>query len=547
MAEDPLVGKKIGQYEVESLLGYGGMAAVYVAYQPSMKRHVAIKVLADLLTKEPNFIARFDREVELVANLEHVHIVPVYEHGTTEDGLTYLTMRYVKGGTLTERIKQGPMALDTVSKILDQVAEALDYAHQSGIIHRDIKPSNVLLDKQGNAYLADFGLAQTIDPAQRKNLTQTGTLVGTPAYISPEQALEARSEARSDLYSLGVVVYEMVTGKPPFSGDSMFAVMQSHIAEPPPPALKYRPDLPGAVDLVLQKALAKKPDERYQTATDFAREFARAIKGQLLAARRASAPTVTMLPTLTSILRNQPKNVRLFGVGLLLVLFVVLSMLIAAPYLDRSAPTPTYAPLTLADESLRPAVGTPDQIAPTTAEVQVARNRLQGSFIGIMACTLETEFHASLVRAARTRASAYGLAVQVEDSKTDQFRQTAIINQFIAQGAKVIVMCPLNEDTVTPAVAAAQDAGLVVVSIGDKVFGKASVTLTLTNETMGRQVGLFASDLINKELGGNANIIILGYPQIPGVVIRADTMEKTVRELAPKAQFLPSTRTSTSS
>jgi serine/threonine protein kinase/DNA-binding LacI/PurR family transcriptional regulator len=553
---DPLIGRQIDQYEIISLIGHGGMAAVYRAYQPGMKRDVAMKVLSDALVREPNFVARFAREVELAATLEHAHIVPVFDHGTAGEGLLYLTMRYIKGGTLAERIKQGPMPLETAASILQQIAGALDYAHQRGVVHRDIKPSNVLIDEQGNAYLDDFGLAQVLDPDLAHNLTQTGTLVGTPTYISPEQALEARGDARSDLYSLGIVLYEMLTGRPPFTGDSMFNIMRAHISEPPPSVLRFRPNLPMAVESVLEKALAKKPEQRYKTATEMARDFALAIQGNLITPRLPSSQTilVSTASTLTNIIRNQPR-VGLFTVGLVLIVLAGLGLLVAPGLITQPTPTappttiptrlmltatPTFSSLLpmLAPESSRPASGPTSALALTDQEVRTARQRLQDSFVGIMACTLETEYHASLVRSARLRANALSLPVQVADSRTDRFRQPAIINRFIAEGAYVIIICPLDETILAPAVRAAQDAGVVIISIGDTVYGRAAVALTLTNETMGRAVAAEAAAYINEELGGTATVAILDYPPVPGVVVRADAMARTLRELAPGATIV---------
>src|SRR5215831_16131584 len=212
MVEIPkrLVGKKIGQYEIISLLGEGGMATVYRAHQSAMNRDVALKVVSNVLAMDSNFEKRFNREVELIARLDHAHIVPVHEHGTTADGTIYLSMRYLKGGTLSELIRrENPLPLEKVSLILNHIASALDFAHQQGFLHRDIKPSNILLDDQGNAYLTDFGLARMIAPDTLNALTAPDTLLGTPKYLSPEQVNQSKLDARSDIYSLGVVLYEM--------------------------------------------------------------------------------------------------------------------------------------------------------------------------------------------------------------------------------------------------------------------------------------------------------------------------------------------------
>src|SRR5260370_13292794 len=255
---EQLVGNGSGQYEVASLLGQGGMAVGYRAHQTAMKRDVAMKVVSRLLTQDPNFLERFNREVEFIAGLEHAHIVPVHDHGTTEDGITFLTMSYLKGGTLTDRIHNGtPISLAEANHMLRQVADALEYAHKRGIIHRDIKPSNILLDEQGNAFLADFGLARTVEPGLMKKLTENSSFLGTPTYIAPEQIQQTNVDERSDLYSLGVVLYEMLAGRPPFAGDVPFNILRAHIEESPPPLHTFRPDVPQAVEDVVSKALSK--------------------------------------------------------------------------------------------------------------------------------------------------------------------------------------------------------------------------------------------------------------------------------------------------
>ncbi|HRE46545.1 MAG TPA: substrate-binding domain-containing protein [Aggregatilineales bacterium] len=529
---DPLIGKHIAGYEVVSLIGHGGMADVYRAHQTAMKRDIALKVLSAQLANSPDFVDRFHREVEMAAGLEHAHIVPVYDHGRTPEGQIYLAMRIIRGGTLADRITQGAMPLDKVSTILKQLAGALDYAHGKGIVHRDIKPSNVLIDDQDDIYLADFGLAQLSEQPNQNNLTKTGALVGTPTYISPEQALTSKGDYRSDLYSLGVVLYEMVTGKPPFSGDSMFSVMKAHVGEPPPPASKFRPDLPASVNAVLLRALAKKPEDRYPNATELARDFGLAVQGLLVTQQRTLIMTSVSLTNLRSLNSVRTRNIA--AIGLLTIVLLTLGLFLVS----RLNPSATTGVAATVDEAQRPESGPPESVIPTAAEIETARAILKTSFIGVMACTTETEYHASLVRSMRLRAESYGFAVRVEDGKAEKSRQTTILNKFLADGAKVILMCPLDEGLIAPLVKAAQDGGVVVVSAGEKVWGKNAVSLTLTNETMGRKVGEYTVAMINEEMGGKANVVILEYPDVPTVTIRANAMEAALKAGAPDAVLL---------
>ncbi len=528
---DPLIGKQIGQYEVQSLIGQGGMAVVYRAFQHTMKRDVALKVVSTLITQETHFLERFNREAEFITSLEHAHIVPVYDYGTTADGVTFLAMRYIKGGSLSETIRQGTlMRLDRINSILRQIAGALDYAHQRGVIHRDIKPSNVLLDEQGNAYLADFGLARLIEPGQRPNLTETGSFLGTPSYISPEQVQQGTLDERSDLYSLGVVLYEMLAGRPPFTGDSAFTIMRAHIDQQPPPLWKFRPALPPGVEGVLNKALQKDPDRRYPSAGAMAEAFYRVVQGELSTQRiqRAQFPSSITLPR-TGLLA--PRRSHLFAVGLLAVLLITALAIFA---LRPPAIFPNVTPGVLT----RPETGTPDDLKLSDAEIGAARASLNDSFIGMMACTLSTDYHASLARSVRTRAQALNLPVKVEDSQADQFRQPAIINAFIAQGAKVIVMCELDANSIAPAVTAAQQAGVKLIRFSDIVSDTGTVTITFRNEDMGKAVGYYTAELINKEMNGQANVAILDYPPVPVTVKRADAMQAALLERAPDAKIV---------
>ena len=258
----------IGRYEVIRELGQGGMAIVYLAHDPNIKRQVAVKVLPRQFTFEPQFRARFQREVEVIARLENGAIVPVYDSGEYEDQ-PYIVMRYMPGGTLAERLGEGPLPLKEIEPLFQRIGSALDYAHRSGVVHRDLKPGNILFDSQGEAFLSDFGIAKLAEASVA--FTGTGGMVGTPAYMSPEQALgEKVVEGRSDIYSLGVVLFEALSGQLPFKSDTPMGVAIAHIQEPVPSLLDRNPDLPLAYEAVIRKSLEKKPADRYQTAGELA-------------------------------------------------------------------------------------------------------------------------------------------------------------------------------------------------------------------------------------------------------------------------------------
>jgi len=271
-----LTGRALGQCRLLEHLGSGGMATVYKAYQPSLDRYVAVKVLPPYLAQTRGFAARFRREARAIARLNHPNILPVYDSGQ-EGELSYIVMRYVEGGTLQEMLGK-PLPLDRVVELITQVGGALDYAHQEGIIHRDVKPSNVLMDKGEWALLSDFGLAKMVETSVK--LTETGVGIGTPAYIAPELGKGEPADERSDIYSLGIMLYEMLTGRVPFEAQSPMAVVLDHISTPLPVPRSINPDIPEPVEQVLLKALAKDPADRFQRMGQMVTALQKAVAGE---------------------------------------------------------------------------------------------------------------------------------------------------------------------------------------------------------------------------------------------------------------------------
>ncbi|MBI5667491.1 MAG: serine/threonine protein kinase [Chloroflexi bacterium] len=270
--KDDLIGKVLGQYEILEEVGRGGMATVYRARQLSINRVVAVKVLPRALLHDPGFFERFEREVDVVAHLEHPHILPIYDYGKADD-IPFIAMRYLAGGSLAQIIRRGLPRLEDLDRPFTQVAQALDYAHQQGIIHRDIKPGNVMLDENSNAYLSDFGIARVLG----SNLTGSA-IIGTPAYMSPEQAHGLPLDARSDIYSLGIVLFELITGREPYQAETPMALLLKHINEPIPPISQFRKGVPASVEQVIARATAKDPNARYASAGEMARDFSEALR-----------------------------------------------------------------------------------------------------------------------------------------------------------------------------------------------------------------------------------------------------------------------------
>jgi serine/threonine protein kinase len=327
---------QFGAYRIVEPLGEGGMATVFKAYQANMERHVAIKVLPRQLAADPQFQGRFQQEALVVAKLQHPHILPVFDFGES-DGCAYLVMPLVESGSLKGLLQGRPLPLGQVRDLISQVGDALDYAHSRGLVHRDIKPGNVLLDGRGNCLLADFGIAKIIEATA--HFTATGGTVGTPAYMSPEQGRGDAVDARTDVYALGVVLYEMVTGQVPFEAETPVAVIFKHIEEPLPKPRALNPSLPEAVERVIVKALAKDPQERYASAGEMVRALQAAIptdRGELASRVKPSVPPTTMPPArqsslvlLTShVARSVTKSV-VSGSGLLWVLLLASLVLMA--------------------------------------------------------------------------------------------------------------------------------------------------------------------------------------------------------------------------
>jgi serine/threonine-protein kinase len=296
--------KKIGQYELRSVLGKGGMATVWRAYQPSLDREVALKLMAAQFSEEESFTKRFNQEARSIARLRHPNILTIYEFGE-ESGQPFIVTELLDGGTLRDFMRQ-PLDMKQISRILSQVADALDYAHAQGMVHRDIKPSNILMGTQrvfgDRAVLGDFGIVKLLS---NTHLTQTGVGIGTPEYMSPEQASGEPLDGRSDEYSLGIVLYELLTGVTPFKADTPLAVLMGHVNRALPDPRTFRPDLSPEVVGVLKKALAKFPQERYDSAGQFAEAFAQAVANQIMpsvmapnsGATEVASPTAPRPPT----------------------------------------------------------------------------------------------------------------------------------------------------------------------------------------------------------------------------------------------------------
>lgn len=394
---EDLTGREFGPYRIVAPLGEGGMAAVYKAYQANMDRYVALKVLPRHFANDPQFVARFEQEAKVLAKLRHPHILPVHDYGEA-DGFTYLVMPFIESGALISLLREKPLPLEQINRIISQVGDALDYAHSQGIIHRDVKPSNILVDERGNCMLVDFGIAKIVEGSA--NLTQTGGVLGTPAYMSPEQGRGGAVDHRIDIYALGVILYEMATGRVPFKAETPIAVLVKHINDPLPPPGVVNPALPPAVEQVILKAMAKNPDDRFATAGEMVAAMAAAVSNISRAAPVAGDKTalstreaVTVSPASPADVAVAPQKRRVFrsvwfigAVGLVAgvlalvgcgVLLLGATGMFETGRIAATSPTRILEPAEIAAQTPTPVteVATPGEAALQTAESSSDRHQ----------------------------------------------------------------------------------------------------------------------------------------------------------------------------
>ncbi len=334
-----------GRYRIEARIGAGGMAEVFRGFDPVLNRTVAIKVLNPQFARDAGFVARFRREAQAAARLSHDSIVGVYDTGADGD-TQYIVMEFIEGRTLAEFLASGRRpSIPQSIELAKRIATSLSVAHAQGIVHRDIKPANVMITREGRVKVMDFGIArmQTVETAP-----QTSSVLGTPTYLSPEQAQGQQVDARSDLYSLGVVLYELLTGRPPFTGDSPVAIAYKQVNEIPVPPSQLNPDVTPSLDAVVMKALSKNPANRYQTAEEFSADLDRVTAGEnveatpLLAAGGGDATQVIARPQATQVMppTEEPKgSSRKVWLGVLIGILVVAVLagggyLLAQTFLD---------------------------------------------------------------------------------------------------------------------------------------------------------------------------------------------------------------------
>lgn len=338
-----------GRYEVIEPVGAGGMADVYRARDELLGREVALKVLSERFAHDRSFVERFRREARAAANLSHPNIVSLYDYGA--EGNTYfIVMEFIEGRPLSDIISsEGPLLPERAAEIASDVADALQRAHSAGLVHRDIKPGNIMVTTNGQTKVTDFGIVRALGGDAEQTMTQAGMVIGTAAYLSPEQAQGEAIDARSDVYSLGCVLFEMLTGRPPFTGETPLSIAYKHVREQPQRPSSLNPDVPAALDAITLKALAKRPDDRFSSAKEMKADLDRFLSGHKVHATPVGAGTTAVAPAATSgtrVMEQYEEEAEPRGRGpgwyvaialIILGLFALLAWLIASNFLDRGA------------------------------------------------------------------------------------------------------------------------------------------------------------------------------------------------------------------
>jgi ABC-type sugar transport system substrate-binding protein/tRNA A-37 threonylcarbamoyl transferase component Bud32 len=521
-------GKEIGDFVIEEPIGRGGTAAVYAAQQRSVDRKVALKII-DLQTideapqRSDDFLKRFTREAEVIAMLEHIHILPIYGYGVLEGEYAFLAMRLLRSGTLADVLRRGALRLDDAIDLFTQIASGLNYMHSRGIVHRDLKPGNILLDEEGNAYLSDFGLARLMGGTRSR--ANESLLAGSPAYIAPEIIQGENADHLSDIYSLGVILYQMLAGRAPFESEhgSLPALLYKHMNEKPPPPHQFNPAIPPEVETVILRALSKNPRARFASAEEMAYELRAAAARSSMSLRQV--PPLFASDLARRRLTPQPRFI--------LLIALVLALTLVTGYLLVRSRTPGPPMNVLA--GLR---GSLADLTLTDGEIDAARARLgDHGFIAYFPCTSSDVYQKALEKRVTDLAQTYNLSVRSYDSQDDPAREVTMVEQARIEGAKAFILCPLGEPLLDSTILSLQEATvpLLLTFSYDQPYG---IKIDFDSRAVGVRQGRYAGQILQAERGGTGTAVLTTLPNTALGRDRVEGMLAGLRETAPQAQII---------
>jgi len=526
-----------GDYNLEQRIGRGGMAQVFRAVHRSTGRVVALKVihygtsLEDLKT----FKLRFAQEAKLIASLEHLHIVPIYDYGIADDGVAHIAMRLLPR-SLHDHMKTRRLPLPDVWAIFAQIADGISYAHQRGVVHRDIKPSNILLDETDNAYVTDFGLAKLLEASLR--LTQTGVIVGAPAYAAPEQIADKPTDRRSDIYSLGVLIYHMLAGEHPFAraGVDFVRLMHMKLHDPFPILTLDNERIAHHANQVIARAVALDPAARFESVDklkDSLRDALQIIDTPITvsdplktreahAITGAGAPKRSKLPKHTgTILRVTLFTLMGCGVGILLYTRIVMYLLPLQLTIERGEP-----------------VRAADYPGISVDAFQTRlRLLVNGSFVAYIACSLDSEFAAIMARDIDQGLDNYNIPVRVYDPAMNAQTQASMIRTALHDGAAGFIICPLEESEIASALRAVNEHRRALLLLAPLQGDYHAVSMDSHNDALAVQAGLLAGEYIIAQGLIPGNVVLVTMQSPSGVAQRGNGMLAGLAERAPNARI----------
>jgi len=501
---DALARRRIGEFVLDQPLGASDAAVVYRAYQPTLNRYVALKVISmqgeTLVGGSSVFERRFTQEAEVLTSLEHPHIVPIYHYGIVDGEGAYIAMRLMHG-SLKDLLNESPLPADRVVDVILQLIDGLNYAHKKGVIHHAIKPGNILFDEAGSACLTDFGLSnvmyQSLD-------IQRDDIISTAPYTAPELIRNASTDHRSDIYSLGVIMYQLLTGRLPFEVEniSVVSLLRKIEHEEPIAPRSINPDIPIEVERVVLQALHKEPRERFFDAAEMV-EALQTVSNSSASVEQSSSQRIRVPAIFSRPTRRQNSTPLVFS---LIVLATLIGLLVLLTNVARENNTP-HIPTVVAQSS-----GSFETAVPTPAEIARAELKLgEDGFIAYIACSLDSQFQATRAREMSDFAEGYGLPYRVYDSSNDAYTQLTIIERARLEGARALILCPLKPSLLADSLRSVQSAGiaLVLTSMLDDAYG--GVMLDANEYLAGRLAGEFVGQTLDTN-GNPARVVILSAP-----------------------------------